>query len=107
MSHSIRLVAAAAFLAAGLSASAQVSTYTIDPAHSSVEFAIKHMAISTVHGRFAVKSGTIAFDPANPAKSSVLAVIDVPTVDTGTPQRDTHLKSPDFFDTAKVPYRHL
>ena len=90
-------------LLASTHAFAQTASYTIDPAHSSVEFSIRHMAISTVHGRFALKEGTIILDPKDVTKSSVEAVIDVPTVDTGTAQRDTHLKSPDFFDTAKFP----
>ncbi len=87
----------------GTFALAQTRTYSIDPAHSEVDFSIRHMAISNVHGRFAIKSGTIVFDPSNPAKDSVEAVIDVSSVDTGVPQRDTHLKSGDFFDAAKYP----
>lgn len=61
------------------------------------------MAISTVHGRFALKDGTVELNPANFADSSVVATIDVAAVDTGNAQRDAHLKSPDFFDTAKFP----
>ena len=82
---------------------AQAVPYAIDPAHSEVDFSIKHMAISTVHGRFSIKSGTVNYDPANPTKSSVEAVIDVKSVSTGEPKRDAHLNSPDFFDTAKYP----
>lgn len=97
-----RLVLIAASLA-GSAAFAQTASYSIDPAHSEVDFSIRHMAISTVHGRFSIKSGTIVLDPKDITKSSVEAVIDVPSVDTGTPQRDTHLKSADFFDAAKFP----
>jgi polyisoprenoid-binding protein YceI len=97
-----RLVLIAASLA-GSAAFAQTASYSIDPAHSEVDFSIRHMAISTVHGRFALKSGTIVLDPKDITKSSVEAVIDVPSVDTGTPQRDTHLKSADFFDATKFP----
>ena len=97
----------AAFLAtaffAGTQASAQHATYAIDPQHSQVDFGIKHMGISNVHGRFAIKEGTIDLDPANPADSSVMATIDVTSVDTGVAARDGHLRSPDFFDTAKFP----
>lgn len=82
---------------------AQTASYSIDPAHSEVDFSIRHMAISTVHGRFALKGGTIVLDPTDITKSSVEAVIDVPSVDTGTAGRDAHLKSPDFFDAAKFP----
>jgi polyisoprenoid-binding protein YceI len=95
------ILALSAMLFAALPAIAQ--NYTIDPAHSAINFSIKHMAISTVRGRFAIKSGSIAFDSKDAAKSSVTAVIDVTTVDTGVAQRDGHLKSPDFFDTAKFP----
>ncbi len=89
-------------LAAG-AASAQRATYAIDPQHSQVEFGIKHMAISTVHGRFAISNGTIDLDEKNVADSSVKATINVLSVDTGEAARDTHLRSPDFFDTAKYP----
>jgi polyisoprenoid-binding protein YceI len=96
-------VVLAGALFAGHLAQAQKVTYAIDPAHSEVDFGIKHMGISTVHGRFAVKDGTVDLDEKNMADSSVVATIDVASVDTGVPQRDAHLKSPDFFDTAKFP----
>jgi polyisoprenoid-binding protein YceI len=97
-----KAVLATAFLA-GMTAFAQKATYGIDPAHSEVTFGIRHMAISTVHGRFAIKDGVIELDPNNIANSSVVANIDVASVDTGVAQRDGHLKSPDFFDTGKFP----
>ncbi len=84
-------------------APAQRVTYAIDPQHSQVDFGIKHMGISTVHGRFAIKDGTIDLDPANVTGSSVMATIDVASVDTGESARDGHLRSPDFFDAAKFP----
>jgi polyisoprenoid-binding protein YceI len=101
-------VAAAVFVVAGAASGAvgvyaQRVAYVIDPAHSEVSFGIKHMAISTVHGRFAIKDGTIDLNAANVPDSTVVATIDVASVDTGNAQRDTHLKSPDFFDTAKFP----
>ena len=82
---------------------AQATQWKIDPMHSEADFAIKHMAISTVHGSFHGVSGTITFDPANVAKSSVEATIPVDTVDTGVAPRDTDLKSPRFFDATKFP----
>ena len=88
---------------AAVGARAQRVTYAIDPAHSEVDFGIKHMGISTVHGRFPVAGGTIDLDVNNLSGSSVTATIDVAGVDTGVAQRDTHLKSADFFDTAKFP----
>jgi polyisoprenoid-binding protein YceI len=94
--------AAAVALVAGTGAmSAQAKDWKIDPAHSEADFSIKHMSISTVHGTFRGLSGVIKYDPADVAKSGVEATIDVNSVDTGVAARDTHLKSPDFFDVAK------
>ncbi len=97
----VAVLAAAVF--PGTHAFAQHVPYAIDPAHSQVDFGIKHMGISTVHGRFAIKEGTVDLDPQNVTDSSVVATIDVTSVDTGVAQRDGHLRSPDFFDTAKFP----
>lgn len=101
-SRRLALIAGAA-LPLTLAASAQVSQWTIDPAHSAAEFSIRHMGISNVHGHFGGVAGEITLDPADLSKASVKATIDVTTVDTGVAPRDTHLKSPDFFDTAKYP----
>jgi polyisoprenoid-binding protein YceI len=96
--------AAAIVLALGASVvQAQKADFKIDPAHSEADFAIKHMAISTVHGTFRGVSGVISFDPADLTKSGVEAKIDVATVATGVANRDAHLKTPDFFDVAKFP----
>jgi polyisoprenoid-binding protein YceI len=86
---------------ATVAASAQVSKWQIDPAHSEADFTIKHMGISNVHGRFGNVSGVLTLDEKDITKSTVNATIDISTVDTGVAQRDTHLKSPDFFDVAK------
>jgi len=83
--------------------SAQATQWKIDPMHSEADFAIKHMAISTVHGSFHGLSGVVTLDPANLAKSSVEATIPVDTVDTGVVPRDNDLKSPRFFDAAQFP----
>ena len=91
------------FTLSGVLAHAQGATYAIDPQHSQVDFGIKHMGISTVHGRFALTGGTVNLDEANVAGSSVTATINVTSVDTGEAARDKHLNSPDFFDTAKYP----
>lgn len=82
---------------------AQTSTWTSDPAHSEVEFSIKHMTVSNVHGRFGKVVATILLNSADSTKSTVTATIDATTIDTGVDQRDTHLKSPDFFDVTKFP----
>ncbi len=84
-------------------ASAQVSKWQIDPAHSEADFTIKHMGISNVHGRFGNINGTLSLDEKDITKSTVNATVDITTVDTGVAQRDQHLKSPDFFDVAKFP----
>jgi polyisoprenoid-binding protein YceI len=91
-----------AILALSLSALA-ADTYTIDPNHSAANFTVKHMAISTVHGRFSDVSGTIVLDPNDPSKSTVNAVIKAASVNTDNSMRDKHLNSADFFETAKYP----
>ena len=87
----------------GARAYAQSSTWTIDPAHSSVNFEIIHMGVSHVHGAFGNVKGTITLNEKDIARSSVAATIDTTTVSTGVAQRDTHLKSADFLDVEKFP----
>jgi polyisoprenoid-binding protein YceI len=72
-------------------------TWKIDPAHSRAEFKVKHMMISNVKGSFSGLSGTLIEDPADPTRSQVEASIDIGTINTSDEQRDTHLKSADFF----------
>jgi polyisoprenoid-binding protein YceI len=79
---------------------AQTSTWTSDPAHSEVDFSIKHMSVSNIHGRFGNVAATIALNEADITKSTVTATIDIGTVDTGVDARNTHLKTADFFDVA-------
>lgn len=88
---------------AAVAASAQVSKWQIDPAHSEADFTVKHMGISNVHGRFGNVNGSLKLDEKDITRSSVDATVDITTVDTGVDQRDQHLKSPDFFDSAKYP----
>jgi len=78
-------------------------TYEIDPAHSSAQFKIRHMMISNVRGAFARVSGTVMTDPSNPEHSSVVAEIDVTSVNTNDEKRDAHLRSEDFFHVEKHP----
>ena len=79
------------------------TTWSVDPAHTSVEFAVKHLMISTAKGRFAVVHGTVRGDDADPAKGEVDIEIDVDSIDTREAQRDAHLRSADFFDVEKYP----
>lgn len=79
------------------------STYTIDPSHSSAEFSVRHMMVSNVRGQFAKVTGTVVYDPANPAATKIDASIDASTISTNNEKRDAHLRSADFFDTAKYP----
>lgn len=78
-------------------------TWQIDVAHSHVEFAVKHMMISTVKGRFAAFGGNVAYDAQNPAATTVDVSIDVASLDTRQEQRDAHLRSADFLDAEKWP----
>ena len=80
-----------------------VSTWKIDPAHSSAEFKVKHMMISNVKGKFHAISGILTLNEADPTKSTVEASISLHSLSTGDDQRDGHLKSPDFFDAEKFP----
>jgi polyisoprenoid-binding protein YceI len=77
--------------------------WSIDPTHTLVEFSARHMMITTVKGRFAEVSGTIAFDEVDPAASSVAVEIDAASIDTRTEQRDQHLRSADFLDVENHP----
>jgi len=102
--HFLRVVAGVG-LAAVLSwpALAGTTTYQLDPRHSSAQFAVSHLMISTVRGQFHGVNGTVQLNDSDITKSSVEVTIDATTVDTQEPDRDKHLKSPDFFDVAKYP----
>jgi polyisoprenoid-binding protein YceI len=75
--------------------------WSLDPAHSQIQFAVKHMGISTVRGTFQQFSGTIEDD--NGTVKSVTVDIDMASLSTGNEQRDGHLKSADFFDVENHP----
>jgi len=83
--------------------SAGAATYTIDSAHSSVGFQIKHLAIAKVNGSFTDFGGTFEYEKGEAETWSVEATIQVASVDTGNDDRDNHLKNPDFFDVEKFP----
>ena len=78
-------------------------TWKIDCVHTSAEFSVRHMMVAKVRGRFGKVEGTINLDEEIPARSTVELVVDVTSIDTGEPERDAHLRSPDFFDTENFP----
>src|SRR5512142_1678256 len=80
-----------------------MTTWQIDPAHTTVEFSVKHMMFTTVRGRFTDVKGTINADEQNPNNSSVTVEINAKSIDTGVGDRDTHLRSADFLDVEKHP----
>lgn len=78
--------------------------WNIDPAHTRASFTVRHMMISWVNGEFDKITGTVNFDPQNPAHTDVDIQIDAASINTRDEQRDAHLKSPDFLDAEKFPY---
>jgi polyisoprenoid-binding protein YceI len=82
---------------------ATTSTWKIDPRHSAAQFAVRHMAISTVRGAFSNVNGTLQLDEQDITKSTVDVTIEVTTVDTREPARDKDLRSDHFFDVEHFP----
>jgi len=81
----------------------RTSTWRIDPTHSIAEFAVKHLVVTTVKGRFRDLEGTLRIDEGQPENSSVEANIAVASMDTNVEDRDNHLRSDDFFNAEKYP----
>jgi polyisoprenoid-binding protein YceI len=79
-------------------------SWTIDNAHSQIQFAVRHMMISTVHGGFEKFSGTVDFDEKDPVRSLLNVQIEGASLNTKEPKRDEHLRSPDFFNVAQYPH---
>lgn len=82
---------------------AETQTWQIDPAHTSSQFSVRHLGISTVRGVFQKTTGTVTWDPADPTKTQIDATIDANSVDTRVQMRDNDLRSAHFFDVAKYP----
>jgi len=80
----------------------KAGTWVLDPSHSEVTFSLRHMMISKVRGEFGLKSATIVA-PANPLEATVTASVDATSIDTNDENRDTHLRSADFFDVETYP----
>jgi polyisoprenoid-binding protein YceI len=79
------------------------NNWNLDTVHSGINFTVRHMVVSKVRGRFAKFNGTVALDENDFTRSSVEATIDASSIDTGTAQRDDHLKSADFLDVERFP----
>jgi len=79
------------------------TTWQIDTTHSGIGFSVRHLLVSKVRGRFTKWSGTLEIDDEQPQRSRVAVRIDAGSVDTNEPQRDAHLRSADFLDTATFP----
>ena len=80
-----------------------IRTWTVDPAHSIVEFAVKHFVVTTVKGHFREFEGTLHIDEEHPENSSASGSINVASIDTNVADRDAHLRSDDFFNAEKYP----
>lgn len=78
-------------------------TWKFDTVHSAIGFSVRHLVVAKVRGRFTSWSGAIELDEDDFSRSSVQVSIEAASIDTGTPDRDTHLKSADFFDVASYP----
>jgi polyisoprenoid-binding protein YceI len=85
------------------SQSTKPTQWQIDPAHSAAHFSVRHLMISNVRGEFTKLSGSALINPGDPAKSAVEVTIESASINTREPQRDEHLRSPDFFDVANFP----
>ena len=79
------------------------TTWDIDPAHTSVQFSVRHLMISNVRGEFGKVTGTVMTNDKDLTRSKIQATIDASSIDTREPKRDEHLKSPDFLDVARFP----
>ncbi|HUG54982.1 MAG TPA: YceI family protein [Vicinamibacteria bacterium] len=80
-----------------------MSRWTFEPGHTAALFCVRHMMVTCVRGHFKNVHGTLDFDPDSPTTSRVEAVIDARGLWSGEPDRDTHLKSPDFLDVGRFP----
>ena len=82
---------------------ALAATWEIDPAHTSVQFSVRHMMISNVRGELRKVAGTVQADDKDPTRSTIEATIDAASVDTREAKRDEHLRSKDFLDVEQFP----
>ena len=80
-----------------------MTTWKIDPAHSEINFKVKHLVVSTVRGNFDNFDATIETNKEDFSDAKISFEADVNSINTNNKQRDTHLKSADFFDAANHP----
>src|SRR5438046_9067489 len=90
-------------VALALPSLARAASWNLDPAHTSVQFSVRHLMVSTVRGAFGKVSGTVQVDEKDLTRSKIQATIDAASIDTRIEKRDTHLKSPNFLDVARYP----
>lgn len=90
-------------MSTGQSAAVSAIPYKLDPAHSTVDFRVRHLMIANLRGDFSGVEGTVLFDPRNPENSKVEATISVATINTRDANRDRHLKAAEFLDAEKYP----
>ncbi len=88
-------------------ATAALTVWEIDPAHTMIELAVRHMMISTVKGRFSDVRGTVRVDDDEPTTAEIDVTVDAASIDTRQPDRDTHLRSADFLDVENHPEIHF
>ncbi|MFE5243376.1 MULTISPECIES: YceI family protein [unclassified Streptomyces] len=92
-----------ATLAVDPALAALTGTYTIDPAHSSIGFTVRHAMVTNVRGSFGDHEGTLVLDGTDPSASNASIDVKIASVDTGIADRDGHLVSGDFFDAETFP----
>jgi len=104
MSFAFKKLTLSLLLASAMALPAQAAeTYTLDPAHTAVQWSVDYFGFSRPSGKFMNVDGKLLLDEADPAKSSVEVSIALAGVNSGVPKLDEHLQSPDFFDSAKFP----
>ncbi|MGA0588420.1 YceI family protein [Dyella sp. KRB-257] len=101
--RTMKVLALAALFGAGFAAQAAPVTYKLDPNHTMVLFSWNHFGFSNPTANLGIGAGTLVYDAAHPAKSSVEVTLPLINLDTHVSALDEHLKKPDFFDAGKYP----
>ncbi|MBL1094256.1 MULTISPECIES: YceI family protein [Streptomyces] len=95
--------APAAVLEADPALAALTGDYTIDPAHSSIGFTVRHAMVTNVRGTFGAYEGRLVLDGTDPSRSAATVDVEIASIDTGIADRDAHLRGADFFDAENFP----